>query len=201
MAIVTCRIMQGCPYQLFALQGLSWKRIREFGGCIQKRFQPPDDAYWMMQGMVRIEYPEHCTELRDEFQKRGLPTSGFDDEKRQNRLRAGQMRIEKMTAEKWIAVTFGFVFITVLLALTVWLKDPTPMQEITFRIVLALSAGAIGAVIPGVLNLQGELGGFTIRAAGALAIFFIVYFWNLATSREQGQIGQLLVEAEAHRIT
>lgn len=177
------------------------REAENLGVAFQEQFKPPDDAYWMMQGMVRIEYPEHWAQLREEFEKRGLPKSGFDDEKRQIKLRTGQMRIEKMTVEKWIAVTFGFVFITVLLVLTVWLKDPTPMQETTFRIVLALCAGAIGAVIPGVLKLQGNLGGFTIRAAGALALFFIVYFWNPATSSGQGQIGQLLAEVEAQQLT
>ncbi len=152
---------------------------------LQERFRPYEDNYWMMQGMVRIEYPKHWSDLRQQFHARNLPTKGFDDEIRLHRLREGQLRRGKMTTERWIAVAFGFIFISVLLILTVIIDDPTQQQETNFRIVLALASSAIGAVIPGVLNLSGKLGGFTVRTAGALALFFIVFFWNPAVSGDK----------------
>jgi len=177
----TCKAVLNSYLQYWDFLGRESKNL---GIDLQERYRPGDDAYWMMQGMVKIEYPQHWAEQREEFHERRLSTIGFDDEDRLDRLREGQVRSEKMTTERWIAVAFGFIFITALLVLTVMIENPTPMQETTFRIVLALASGAIGAVIPGILNLQGKLGGFTVRAAGALALFFIVYFWNPAISGE-----------------
>src|SRR5207249_652829 len=46
-----------------------------------------------------------------------------------------------------------------------------------FRIVLALAAGGVGAVIPGILNVNIPK---VLTAGGALAVFVVVYFYSPA---------------------
>jgi hypothetical protein len=145
---------------------------------LQAKYKPRDGTYELMQGMVRLEYPASWKPLREKFRERGLPTAGFDSKKVLRRLSEREEKPSPMTAERWVAVVLGVLFVAALLAVNILIPEPTRTQETTFRIVLALGAGALGAVIPGVLKLSGKLSGFTIRAAGAAAFFFIVYFWN-----------------------
>jgi hypothetical protein len=80
-----------------------------------------------------------------------------------------------------LAFIFGVIFVTALLLFVLFVPNPTPPQFEVIRIVLALAAGGVAAMIPGLLKLQ--LGGganLTIRAGGALAVFAIVYFYSPA---------------------
>jgi hypothetical protein len=79
--------------------------------------------------------------------------------------------------EKVLAFVFGAVFVTALLVLAVAVPSPTPFQYTVFRIVLALAAGGVAAVIPGFLQAKV---GKAIRAGGALAVFVIVFFYSPA---------------------
>jgi hypothetical protein len=80
-----------------------------------------------------------------------------------------------------LAFVFGIVFLATLLVLAVAIPNPTPSQFETFRIVIALAAGGVAAVIPGLLDLQlGQGARFALRAGGALAVFVIVYFYSPA---------------------
>lgn len=82
--------------------------------------------------------------------------------------------VGKITVETLLAFAFGVIFVLLLLFL-----QPKPGQEGIFRTVLALAAAGIGAVIPGMLNINAKSGTrFTIRAAGAMAVFVIVYLIN-----------------------
>ena len=84
-----------------------------------------------------------------------------------------------MKTEVILAFVFGVVFLAVLLALIVWIPNPTPAQLMLFRITIALAAGGIAAVIPGFLNVNISLGKrLVIAAGGALAVFIITYFYN-----------------------
>jgi len=48
-----------------------------------------------------------------------------------------------------------------------------------FRVVLALAAGGVGAVVPGMIDLQiGSTGKVLIQAGGALALTVLVYLFN-----------------------
>jgi len=63
--------------------------------------------------------------------------------------------------------------------------SPTKPQYEIFRIVIALAAGGVGAVVPGLLSLQMNLGltsnqKVVLRAGGALAVFVVVYFYSPA---------------------
>jgi hypothetical protein len=79
--------------------------------------------------------------------------------------------------ERSVAFVFGVVFVIVLLLLAIKFPNPTPFQYTVFRIVLALAAGGVAAMIPGFLTLSVST---WLRAGGALAVFVIVYFYSPA---------------------
>ncbi len=76
--------------------------------------------------------------------------------------------------EKKLAFIFGVVFVVALLFVALFVPNPTPFQYTVFRIVLALAAAGVAAMIPGFLQVTVST---WIRAGGALAIFVIVYFY------------------------
>lgn len=85
------------------------------------------------------------------------------------------------------AVSFGAIFITVVLVISFNAPNPTPFQYTVFRIVLALAASGIAAMIPGLLNVRCGNG---IRATGAMAVFVVVYFFspaNLLKDHDDGR--------------
>lgn len=76
-----------------------------------------------------------------------------------------------------LAFIFGVVFLGALLVFAIAFPNPTDRQFEIVRIILALAAGGVAAVIPGFLDLRlGSGKTWTIRAGGALAVFVIVYF-------------------------
>lgn len=78
-----------------------------------------------------------------------------------------------------LSFIFGTVFVATLLIVNMAIPDPTPTQWETFRIILAIAAGGVGAMIPGFLNVQVTPSAkFAISAGGALAVFVIVYFFH-----------------------
>src|SRR4029077_13817790 len=80
-----------------------------------------------------------------------------------------------------LAFAFGVVSLTAILVLAVAIPSPTVTQFESFRIVIALAAGGLAAVIPGLLDVRfGGTGRFALRAGGALGVFVIVYFFSPA---------------------
>ena len=63
----------------------------------------------------------------------------------------------------------------VLIVLAIKFPNPTPFQYTVFRIVLALAAGGVAAMMPGFLTITVSN---WIRASGALAVFVVVYFYS-----------------------
>jgi hypothetical protein len=80
----------------------------------------------------------------------------------------------RKTDEKKLAYIFGVVFVVMLLAVALFVPNPTAFQYTVFRIVLALAAAGVAAMIPGFLEVTIST---WLRAGGALAIFVIVYFY------------------------
>lgn len=74
--------------------------------------------------------------------------------------------------------SFGVAFVLILVIIAVTLPRPTEFQQLIFRIVLALAAAGVGALIPGFLAIRYKT---FLRAGGALAVFAMVYFFNPAT--------------------
>lgn len=54
---------------------------------------------------------------------------------------------------------------------------PTPFQYDVFRIILAVGVAGFAACIPGLVHLRL---GTWLQAAGAIAVFVIVYFYSPA---------------------
>jgi hypothetical protein len=80
--------------------------------------------------------------------------------------------------ENWQKVTAfacGVVFVALMLIIAIAIPNPTTTQWFVFRVVLALAAAGIGAVIPGLIIVNVSK---VIRAGGAIALFVLVYLLN-----------------------
>lgn len=87
------------------------------------------------------------------------------------------MVVRAAKSDKILAFSFGVFFILFILAVAIFNPSPSDFSYTIFRIVLALAAAGIGAVIPGFINVRV---GPWIRAGGAMALFAIVYFFPVA---------------------
>ena len=77
--------------------------------------------------------------------------------------------------EKLVSFAFGIMFIGVLLSITFLIPSPTDTQWFVFRVVLALAAAGIAAIIPGLIVVNVSK---VVRAGGAIALFVLVYWFN-----------------------
>lgn len=91
----------------------------------------------------------------------------------------------KKPQERIVAFVFGVVFVLLIMAIALWLPNPTPFQYTVFRIVLALAAAGVAAMLPGFLEVTVKT---WIRAGGALAVFVIVYFYSPAGLERAGVV-------------
>lgn len=85
---------------------------------------------------------------------------------------------DETSAPNWQKITAfvtGVVFLITLLIVAIFIPNPSDFQFFVFRVVLALAAGAFGAVIPGFIRANVRN---WVRAGGAVALFVIVYFAN-----------------------
>ena len=83
-----------------------------------------------------------------------------------------------MTPQLITAFVFGCIFVIVLLVIALAIPEPTSQQMFIFRVVLALAAAGIGAIIPGFLDINGKILDISLRATGALALFVLIYRIN-----------------------
>ena len=63
----------------------------------------------------------------------------------------------------------------ILLLIAIFDRKPTQLAIFIYRVVLALVAAGIGAVIPGMIDVNVQP---VIRAGGAIALFVIVFWFN-----------------------
>ena len=77
--------------------------------------------------------------------------------------------------ERAAIFAIGVAFVATLLGIALFVPDPTDFQIFIFRVVLALGAGAVGALLPGFLEVRFRN---WLRAGGAIALFAIVYNIN-----------------------
>jgi hypothetical protein len=80
-------------------------------------------------------------------------------------------------ADKILAFVFGVIFVIIMLIVAVFDRQPSPLGIVIYRVVLALAAAGIGAVVPGMIVVNVSA---IIRAGGALALFVIVYWFKPA---------------------
>ena len=68
--------------------------------------------------------------------------------------------------DKALAFAFGIPFLLILLLVAVFDRNSTPLGILTYRVILAFAAAGIGAVIPGMIDVNVQP---VIRAGGAIA--------------------------------
>lgn len=91
---------------------------------------------------------------------------------------ASKLRKSDIWSQNWqmlLAFWFGLFFVLTLLGLAVFVPSPTDAQFFVFRVVLALAAAGIGAIIPGLIEVSVSI---YVRAGGAIALFVLVYLFN-----------------------
>lgn len=72
---------------------------------------------------------------------------------------------------------FGVVFLIAVIAIAIFLPNPTGLQYVIFRLVASLSAAGVVAVMSGFIEVKF---GSWLRAGGALAVFAAVFWTNPA---------------------
>jgi uncharacterized membrane protein len=87
--------------------------------------------------------------------------------------------MKKMASwEKFTIGAGGAIFLLALLIIALVIPQPSDFQVFVFRLILALAAAAIGAILPGFLEVSGTVKNITLRAGGAIGLFVIVYLLN-----------------------
>lgn len=85
--------------------------------------------------------------------------------------------MNKYKVERVTALFVGVAIVGVVLYLVIRNKPFTdPDLVVILRITLSLACGILGFSIPGFLEVKYNVGGFTIRACGAAALFVITFF-------------------------
>jgi len=87
-------------------------------------------------------------------------------------------RPQGLTTEKKFA--YGWASAVFLVVLFLIVRDKpyaNPQTYVLVRIVLSFAVAVFGATIPGFLRVQVNVPGLLIRAAGALALFILTYFY------------------------
>lgn len=77
--------------------------------------------------------------------------------------------------ERPAAFLCGVVFLLGVGAVAIFIPRPTEFQILIFRIVVAVAAAGIGAIVPGLLVVHV---GSWVRAGGAIALFVLIYQFN-----------------------
>lgn len=92
------------------------------------------------------------------------------------------------------AFSFGCAFLIAILAIAFYKPNPTAFEYTIYRIVIALAAAGVGAIIPGFLNIRFKS---WLRAGGAVALFIVVYFFAPATMNTVEEAAVAIPTADA----
>ncbi|KWV73395.1 hypothetical protein [Pseudomonas fluorescens] len=130
---------------------------------------PSSTAYANMQRVCKRHLQKKLiSQIKMQFSNSDLPIHGFQ-------FKEGFTLSPSVRTV--LAFLFGVVFIIVTLCVAIWMPNPSGFQYLVFRLVAALAAGGVVAVMPGFIELKL---GLWLRAGGTLAVFAIVYFMNPA---------------------
>lgn len=137
---------------------------------------------------VGIPEQEQLRKLRDRLKpypaETQLAIKAAFDYGRATRAEQADIRREQMTErnnqrqhqERRLGFLWGVGFILMLVAIALFVPNPSLYQYTLFRIVLALAAAGFTNYVEGMLNVKWKF----LRAAGPLAVFIIVYFFSPA---------------------
>lgn len=137
---------------------------------------PSPGAYANMQRMV-VEYlsVEEQEKLRALFVSNSLPTRGFDMPAEPDTKDISWPQIITSTA-------IGIAGLVGMLAIAIYIPNPTVWQQLVFRLAIALFVSAAVAVVPGFLNVRLRAKGWgtylKVVAGGAIAVFVLVWFYS-----------------------
>jgi hypothetical protein len=70
-----------------------------------------------------------------------------------------------------IAFAFGAVFVITILVFTAVVESPSPTAIWTYRVILALAAGGVAAILPGFIDVKYKT---VVQAGGAIGVFVLV---------------------------
>ena len=91
-------------------------------------------------------------------------------------------KINYRFAEKMLIYFTGVSFLITILVLVVKFPYPTTAQVNIFRTIISLAGAGFGILLPGTIALRlTPMKGFSIRAAGAVSLFVLLYKSNPAT--------------------
>ena len=105
----------------------------------------------------------------------GSNPNGKQPEKRPSEDEKTDSGVSSLGLDKILAFCFGVFFALNLLFIAFKDRQPTQMGILIYRVVLAQVAAGIGAVIPGMIDVNVQP---VIRAGGAIALFVIVFWFN-----------------------
>jgi hypothetical protein len=123
--------------------------------------QPPDYAYRLSEDQQVVVQQFFAREMKVNNKISG----------------GGNVKSISQGTERLLAFGFGVVFVVVMLGIALFVPYPSPTQWFTFRVVLALAAAGVGALLPGLISVTA---GPYVKAGGALALFVLVYWFNPA---------------------
>lgn len=95
-----------------------------------------------------------------------------------------------------IAFVFGAIFIITILAFATVVKDPSSTAIWTYRVILALAAGGVAAILPGFIDVKYKS---FVQAGGAIGVFVLVLlaFPTPSSAPEKATATEKAVEAPA----
>ena len=98
--------------------------------------------------------------------------------------------ISKTSFNFEVAAIFGFgvIFVSVILILAFVFPNPSPMQYLVTRVVLALSTASVATLLTGFISVEIPK---IVKAGGAFAVFTIVFFYNPAALVVQPPAGAI----------
>jgi hypothetical protein len=137
---------------------------------------------WVKGPPKGVDRPRKAIDLEAESRKPGNSAlNAIQQPTSEHELSVGAGASEDRLWEGFAAFAFGVAFVIAIVVLAIKLPNPTHFQYSVFRVILAIAAAGVGAMIPGFLSLSiTSSAGLVVRAAGALGVFVVVYFFNPA---------------------
>lgn len=135
--------------------------------------QPPSiHAYSNMQRMVK-EYLDknRCLTIQQEFEKYGLPITGFNFRKIPDVSKQGSWKLI-------VGIVISVLFMLIIMLFAYHEPHPSNFQILIYRGIFALAAALLAGIIPGFLSIESRWKSLKMRATGAIAIFIIIWLLN-----------------------